>query len=356
VDAVDLTSPDYWQSEEIDIRVNPQRPVNAGGLREFLEVEVGIRSAVVLAGSGSTGVARWVVLEKRALLASAGAVNTLCGAGPSDRWLCALPTFHVGGLGIYARAFLGGAGVVSRDWRAWSRDAGGWLRALDESQATLTSLTPHHLFDIVSAGVRCPPLLRGLFLGGGRIDDAMVQRAAALGWPVWPTYGMSEAASQIATSTEGSADWLPVLPHWQCALAPDQRLRIRGPALFSGCVVAARQGWEFLPAAGRGGWFTTGDICEMRHGCLRFLRRADQTVKISGELVSLDHLNARAKRLGIPGEVLAMPDPRKENTLVLAVWGETLNPAWLDLFNEGLPSLERPERIVPLYAAGGPKI
>lgn len=344
MDTADLNSPDYWASDALDIRLNPKRPVDADGLHPFLEKECGLRSAVVIATSGSSGAAKFVVLAKSALLASARAVNGHCGLTAEDRWLGGLSTFHVGGLGIFARAVSNGASVFPMAWDAWTRDGAALLAAIRQSRATLTSLTPVHLCDLVRAGIKAPTSLRGVFLGGGRIDPDLAEQALALGWPLWPSYGMSESASQIATCTDGAIDWLPVLPHWETALDEEGRLRIRGEALFSGYATKGAQGWVFDTARDGEGWFTSGDRVALRDGALRFLGRSDDLVKVSGEWVSLSALSARVAARGWVGLVVAVPHERRENELVLVTEGEEDDA--LARFNEGLPPLEHVGRAV----------
>jgi o-succinylbenzoate---CoA ligase len=342
----DLISPAYWESTAIDIRLNPRRPVDSAGLREFLEGDCGLGTAVVIATSGSSGTAKFVVLAKSALLASARAVNAHCGLGPDDRWLGGLSTFHVGGLGIFARAFSNGASFHPMAWDAWTRDGAALIAAVNESRATVTSLTPVHLSDLVRAEVKAPRSLRGVFLGGGRIDAGLVEKARQLGWPVWATYGMSESASQIATCTGEAIDWLPILPIWETALDAEGRLRIRGEALFAGYVIREPEGWRYDPATDGEGWFTTGDRVELQDGRLRFLGRSDDLVKVSGELVSLSSMNARVAACGFIGLVVAVPHERRENELVLVIEGAVEEA--LALFNEGLAPLEQVSRVVTL--------
>lgn len=344
METTDLTRSDYWESEALDIRLNPKRAVDAVGLREFLEGECGLRSAVVIATSGSGGTAKFVVLAKAALLASARAVNVHCGLTGEDRWLGGLSTFHVGGLGIYARAVSNGASVFPMAWDGWTRDGAALVTAVEESRATLTSLTPVHLSDLVRAGVRAPEFLRGVFLGGGRIDPDLVEKARDLGWPVWATYGMSESASQIATSRDGRVDWLPVLPIWEVRVEAAGRLQIRGEALFTGYAAKEEGRWLFDPARDKSGWFMTGDRVQLRDGRLRFLGRSDDLVKVSGELVSLSTLNARVAVCGWTGVVVAVPDLRREHELVLVIEGGQENA--LLIFNEGLPPIEQVNRVV----------
>lgn len=346
MEAIDLNSPAYWESAAIDIRLNPKRPVDSTGLREFLEGDCGLRSSVVIATSGSSGTAKFVVLAKSALLASARAVNVHCGVTADDIWLGGLSTFHVGGLGIYARAVSEGASVVPMAWDTWTRDGAALIAALEESRATLTSLTPVHLGDLVRAEAKVPSSLRGVFLGGGRIEPLLVEKARALGWPVWATYGMSESASQIATSTGEATDWLPLLPIWEAATDAEGRLRIRGGALFTGYATKGDGGWTFDTARDDEGWFTTGDQVELRGRELRFAGRSDDLVKVSGELVSLSSLSARVAERGLTGLVVAVPHERRENELVLVLEGGSEKA--LAIFNEGLAPIEQVSRVVVL--------
>src|SRR5947209_7140162 len=99
-----------------------------------------LRRHVFVATSGTTGDVKLVALSKDAILASAAAVNVRLGAGRDDVWCCVLPTFHVGGLGIHARAYLSGARVVTMRW-----DPQAFVRA----GSTLASLVPAQVHDLV---------------------------------------------------------------------------------------------------------------------------------------------------------------------------------------------------------------
>ena len=64
-----------------------------------------------------------------------------------------------------------------------------------------SSLVPAQVLDLVRAGLRPPPVLRAIVVGGGAISAELYRDARALGWPVLPSYGMTECCSQIATAT-----------------------------------------------------------------------------------------------------------------------------------------------------------
>lgn len=316
----DLNSSDYWESDSVDLRMNPLRPVDTEGLDTFLSEERGLRSAIVLATSGSSGRPKFIVLSKRAILASADAVNAHCGLVTEDVWLGGLSTFHVGGLGIYARAYRNGAKLAPMAWNRWTRDGVALLEAITASGATLTSLTPTHLWDLVRAGHRCPDSLRGVFLGGGAIDPRLVERAEGLGWTLWPTYGMTETSSQVATATgllPSRDGYLPLLSVWEAKTDSEGRLWLRGSPLCEGWAEKGDGDWHFIPARNADGWFRSSDQCDVREGRLRFLARDDGTVKISGELVSLSGLNDRLQAAGVSGCIVSQADPRRGNALVL---------------------------------------
>ena len=54
-----------------------------------------------------------VAISKAAFLASALSVNEVLSAEQDDTWVNVLPPYHVGGLSIYARAFLKKSLVVN---------------------------------------------------------------------------------------------------------------------------------------------------------------------------------------------------------------------------------------------------
>ncbi len=349
-----LSTAEYWHSDGIDVRLNPRLSFDSDGLERFLIEEAGIESAVVVATSGSSGEAKFVVLKKSALLASAAMVNEWCNVTDADVWWGGLSTFHVGGLGIFARSVLSGSRVEVPESTEWNR-GGGYVERLEKAGATLTSLTPGHLHDLVALEAQSPKSLRGVFLGGGRISKRLVERATDLGWPVWPTYGMSEAGSQIATSFDGrSGLWrhlgLPVLPGWEVRINDDSGvLEIRGEALFSGYATKNDGSWAFRESAQPDGFFTTSDVLDLSHdpenrrqSRLQFRHRADDLVKVLGELVSISKVELQAGSGWEGVAIVPLPDARLETRLVAVYEGSQKNAdQWLELYNRTCPRIER---------------
>jgi len=269
--------------------------------------------------SGSTGEPSLVCLTRHALLANAAAVNDWLRATADDVWLRVLPDFHVGGQSIHFRAELSHSRVLVEDGK-W--DPQRFIRVAAHSRVTLTSLVPAQVFDLVAAGLLAPPALRAVIVGGGALSDELYRQARALGWPLLPSYGLTEAASQVATArmeslltaplgTEGPP--LELLPCWEARVDDAGRLQLRGAPLLSGRFVRTPHGWEMHRAVDDDGWFTTSDRARLDGRLLTPLGRCDRVVKVLGELVDLDAIEAALHRAGLPpdrGVVMALPDER----------------------------------------------
>lgn len=156
---------------------------------------------LVLLTSGTTGTPRPVPLttQQMALQAFGSAIRLEHRAG--DRWLACLPLHHVGGLSVISRCAFYGTTVVLHARFVAARVA----RALDMGQATMISLVPTMLERVLDVrdAKPFPASLRVALIGGAKCPPDLVERCRALEVPVALTWGMSEAASQVATRMVG---------------------------------------------------------------------------------------------------------------------------------------------------------
>ena len=161
-------------------------------------------AAVVVLTSGTTGRPKAVVLSSRAMAASADA--WLAVLPPATGWAMPLGIGHVAGLGIVWRAIRQRVPIhlVSPN------DPAALLAVLEREPAVShVSLVPGQLVRLLDAGgdAAPPPAVRAVLLGGGAIPEALVVRAIRAGWPVVPTYGLSEMGSGVtALPVEEAAD------------------------------------------------------------------------------------------------------------------------------------------------------
>lgn len=128
-------------------------------------------------------------------LSSAFRLGTL----PNDRWLLTIPLYHVGGLAIPLRCCLYGTTVVIPSVEKF--DAQTMLADIEKHAVTLVSLVPTMLQRILDHRRSFPRSLRLILLGGAAAMPKLLEQAQELDLPVALTYGLTESASQIATST-----------------------------------------------------------------------------------------------------------------------------------------------------------
>jgi len=165
----------------------------------------------VMLTSGSTAAARPVPLTVANHLASARAVAERLQHNAEDCWLLCLPLHHIGGLAIVLRSLIV-AGSLYLCGRIDARQLRRLLAA--EPVISLASMVPTMLQrllavapDSVASG------LRALLIGGAPATAELLQQARAAALPVLPTYGMTEACSQLATLAPKQAAGVDFLQH-----------------------------------------------------------------------------------------------------------------------------------------------
>jgi len=246
--------------------------------------------------SGTTGAPRGAILTHGNFFWSAlGSARNL-GVRPGDTWLCCLPLHRVAGLSILTRSAAYGTAVLFHD----TFDASAVHEAIDRGEATLLSLVPPMLERLLRTrgGRLFPTTLRAALIGGGPIPTALLEEAAELRLHALPTYGLTEAASQVTTLS---------LRQWPAGLAtagrplPFVRVQVRaesgaaagpeveGEILVRGPTVMAAyfEDRESNAAAWDGPWFKTGDVGAWdAAGRLVVLDRRVDRIVVGGENVS----------------------------------------------------------------------
>ena len=226
--------------------------------------------AVIIHTSGTSGAPKPVPLSYGNWLWSAIGSATALGLDAEERWLCALPVAHVGGLSILLRSCIYGTTAVVHD----RFDCDRVLAALHGGTATAVSLVPTTLARLLEAGLSPQPALRCLLLGGAGAAPSLVREARERGLPVSETYGLTEACSQVATQSP-SLDAGAGAPPLFCT-----RVRI---ALQDGEIFVS--GPTVTPAAGEE--LATGDLGELDPaGRLQVTGRKSEVIVSGGENVA----------------------------------------------------------------------
>lgn len=290
-------------------RLEPARPLDCaplskrgqGGLqsgaRDSFAAAEG--AALVLLTSGTSGRPKAAVLTLAQLRANAEAAAKLLGQSSDDRWLSCLPLFHIAGLSILVRAARSGACV----WLEPRFDAVRVARLLESERISHVSLVATTLAALLDArgdaqgDAAAPASLRLVLVGGGPASASLLARARAAGYPIATTYGLTEAASQVATRPPGEGapsdvDGLVPLPGFAIRIVDEAdrplgtgregEIQVRGPSVMCGYLGDP----EATSRALRGGWLSTGDIGVLAaDGTLRVLERRSDLIVSGGENV-----------------------------------------------------------------------
>lgn len=304
----------------------------------------------VLWTSGTGGRRRGVRLTRTGLAAVTAGTRERLGLAEDDRWYACLSPAHVGGLALLLRAAEVGSSVVLRG----GFEAASFNLLADQGRVTHASLVPTMLRRILDdRGVGpAPPGLRALLVGGAALPADLLAEALEAGFPVAPTYGLTETSSQVATAPPGLAARKPgtvgpPLAGVEVRISGEGEVLVRGPAVSPG-VVGSPQ-----PLTDPDGWLRTGDLGRLDdEGHLWITGRRSDRIVTGG--VTVD-----------PGEVEAVLRlaPDVEDAAVVGVldreWGEVVAAAvvpaaggGLDtgrlerLVRERLSAAKRPRRIV----------
>ncbi len=250
----------------------------------------------VMHTSGTTAAPKPVVLSHGNFLASALGSAVALGLDPAERWLCPMPLTHVGGLSIAIRSAIYATTAVVHG----RFDTEAVLSELMDParRITLVSLVPTMLARLLDAGLEHPPTLRWALLGGGPIAPALVARAETAGVPVAPTYGMTEACSQIATF-----GW--TLAGVEMRVADDGEVLVRGPIVSTGALAGD-------------GWLHTGDLGRLdERDRLEIVGRKADTIVSGGENVAPAEVEAALLEHPAVADAAVHPQPHPE-------WGEAV--------------------------------
>ncbi|MGI3780349.1 MAG: AMP-binding protein [Janthinobacterium lividum] len=314
----------------------PHAPVERARALQALRLEepADADAAVVVLSSGSTAEPKAVVLSARAIRAGARATHDRLG-GPGH-WLLPLPSHHVAGLMVLARAHLAGTTVVPV-----ARDLADLPTADLPPGRRYLSVVPTQLVralerpDLVAALAG----LDAVLVGGGAVDAGVLERARSAGIGCVTTYGMSETCGGCVY------DGVP-LDGVDVRVDEDGLISIGGPVLFSGYRGRPDLTAEVLEpgrfrTADRGGWLTGLDGTRR----LEVLGRVDDVVISGGYNVDLSAVEHRA---------LAWPERGVAEIVVVGVphpeWGvEVVAVADAPLPFDGLRAWVRAE--LPAFAA-----
>ncbi len=332
----------------------------------------------ILFTSGTSGRPKGALLTWGNLLANAVASAFRLGTLASDRWLLTLPLYHIGGLSILVRSALYGSAIRLPNFPNDHFDLQVIWQRLHEDHVTLVSLVPTMLYRLLKAypeGSAWPATLRVILLGGAAAPPEVLRAALAAGLPVAVTYGLSEAASQVATATPEETRRKPgtvgkplmgtqvrVVDEAGHDLPPNAigEIWISGPNVMPGYYADPTANHRMLVD----GWLRSGDLgYRDPDGDLWIVQRRSDLIISGGENVYPVEVEAVLRQHPSVAEacVVGLPHPEWGQQVAAAVVplpGETVSPAGLSAFcrvhlgGHKIPRVWRVLPELPLTASG----
>jgi O-succinylbenzoic acid--CoA ligase len=304
--------------------------------------------------SGTSGKPKGVQITFGNLYHSALASAERLGADADDRWLCPLPFYHVGGLSIIFRSAIYGSAMVLPS----SLSTEALVQSLHASQSTIVSLVPTMLYRMLEADFVLPPSLRLILLGGAAASPELVQRCIERNLPIALTYGLTEAASQVATATPEQVRSKPcsvgkplsgTTVRVTDANGNDQPPGEYGEIIVSGATVMR----GYLGQPQTNGTIRTGDIGYLdADGDLWLVQRRSDLIVSGGENVYPSEVEAVLRQHPMIADacVVGVPDAewgQRVAAMVALRAGMTLSEAELIAFSrERLAGYKQPRRVV----------
>jgi O-succinylbenzoic acid--CoA ligase len=267
------------------------------------------RDATVIFTSGSSSKPKAAMHALASHFYSAKGSNEHLPVVPGDRWLLSLPLYHVGGLGIVLRAFLGGGSVVI------PKEKEGLVDALARYEITHVSMVPTQLIRLLRnkdslSKLKC---LKAILLGGGPIPGALIDEALEAGLPVYITYGLTEMASQVATShrltRKNKHRAAKVLNYRQLMIDEGGEILVKGETLLKGYIDDGKLVFPFNANS----YFATGDLGAFAdNGHLVVAGRKDNMFVSGGENIQPEEIEHYLCNIKGIEQAIVVPVPHAE--------------------------------------------
>jgi O-succinylbenzoic acid--CoA ligase len=301
-------------------------------------------STLIISTSGSEGDPKAVALSTSNLASAAQTANQRLPLVVGDIWLACLPLYHIGGQSILWRCAQAGASVLLHE----GFDAAAVATDFERYPVTHISLVPAMLSRLLEIGIKPPSSLRHAIIGGAALSPTLHEKASAAGWPLNPSYGMSESSAQIATWTTADGPWQPGLVGTaqgenKISLDSAGRILLRGPQIMVGYLGQ-------LPHP-KDDWITTSDLGKIdAKGRLTVTGRADDMLISAGR--NVHPLEIESCLAACPGirdvAVTGLPDPVWGDLIVALVVGDASPDEITRWSTPRLPSAALPRRIIQL--------
>ena len=300
-------------------------------LNEFLADWHSDSPTVLVHTSGSTGLPKPLLVEKRRMETSARITCRFLGLKAGDTALLCLPLDYIAGKMMVVRALTCGLRLINVE------PCGHPLGCEEVSAQQVASIdfaamVPMQIYNslLVPAERERLTQIRHLIIGGGAIDDRLAQELRGFPNAVWSTYGMTETLSHIALrrlSGPETNEWYTPFEGVNVSLNADSCLVIDAPAVHEGTLV-------------------TNDIAELSaDGRFRILGRKDNVICSGGVKIQIEEVERTLhQHTSVPLLITKCKDEKFGEAVVMLTESAKTNDL-LALCQRELPRFWQPKHI-----------
>lgn len=237
--------------------IDQKRAIHENANNKVFEIQYE-QDATILFTSGSQGKPKAVLHSFGNHFFNAKGANENIAFNPHDRWLMTVPLYHVSGLSILFRTLLGKGAVVLPS------EGQNILKELKDQKITHLSIVPTQLMRLLRMSKEDELFgsdsLKAVLVGGSSVPKHLIQTALQQAIPIYTTYGLTEMASQVAT-TKGltkleDVAQARILKYRQMKIGEHNEIYVNGKTRFKGYVNKDKLETPF----DKEGWFATGDL------------------------------------------------------------------------------------------------
>lgn len=292
---------------------------------------------VLVHTSGSTGMPKSMLVEKRRMEASARITCGFLGLKAGDTALLCMSLDYIAGKMMVVRALTCGLQlkvVEPCGCPLW------------EGHVDFAAMVPMQVYNLLQTedGRRRLMAVRHLIIGGGAIDEALASALVDFPNQVWSTYGMTETLSHIALrrlSGPDASEWYMPFEGVTLSQTDEGCLVIDAPAVHDGLLV-------------------TNDIAEMHDdGRFRILGRKDNVICSGGIKIQIEEVERLLHpHLSVPFLITKRADKKFGEQVVLLTESEDMD-AIRNVCQRVLPKYWQPRAFLhvdslPLTETGKP--
>jgi O-succinylbenzoic acid--CoA ligase len=232
--------------------------------------------ALVIKTSGSQTKAKLALISYNNIRAHCEQLHKIIPLNNTMCWLNCMPMHHIAGLMIVYRCWMANACMLLHDNFSEKKI---W-HDIHAHKVTHLSLVPRMLVRLLDYQQHFFPQimlsndLQYVIVGGDSLPITVYKRAIAAGWPIFISYGMTEASSTVAIGQ--TPNKLQLLDKFVATCTSKGVLKLKGPMIIPGYV-------DFLKGIFEQQWFVTHDRVYLKGRYLTIIGRDDNMIIRGGE-------------------------------------------------------------------------